>query len=593
MVIDRKAKLRARRVFRKRKRQVADLGQVTESSIDKYLFRRLTKLLLVRRFIFGWITLIVVLCVGVLLQTRALSTHYQKLAPASGGTYREGIVGTFTNANPLYSLNSVDASVSELVFSGLLKYDQDGKLVPDLAERFEYDTTETRYTVYLKKNIKWHDGESLDARDVVFTYSRIKDPAVRSHLFSSWKGVVVEAKDDYTIEFSLPTSLSAFPHSLTNGIIPEHVLESVPPEQLRASRFNNETPIGTGPFRFQAVEVANAGGNEKSELIGLRSNPDYHDGAPKIDRFVIKTYQDEIAMLNALQSGDLEGAADVDGAFDQEKAGVTEYSIPLTSQVMVFFRNTQDVLKDPAIRKALVLGSDRQAVIDSVSYPLLSVDAPLLRSHVGYDKSLTQATNNKEEAAKILDQAGWVKDPSSGLRSKEGVKLAFKLYSGATGEYTSISGTLQKQWRDLGVDVEVVLQADEELQSTVSAHNYDALLYGVSVGPDPDVYAYWHSSQADIRSDTRLNLSEYKSTVADRALEAGRTRSDVQLRAVKYRPFLEAWRNDVPALALYQPRFLYLTSDILTGFNVNAATVATDRYANVEDWSIRQRLQDR
>jgi peptide/nickel transport system substrate-binding protein len=128
---------------------------------------------------------------------------------------------------------------------------------------------------------------------------------------------------------------------------------------------------------------------------------------------------------------------------------------------------------------------------------------------------------------------------------------------------------------------------DTDLQSALSAHNYDALLYGISLGADPDVFAYWHSSQADLRSPSRLNFSEYRSAVADKALEGGRTRSVDAVRAAKYRPFLDAWQKDTPALALYQPRYLYLARDPLFGFAPVRMNSGADRLDNVENWKIR------
>ena len=77
----------------------------------------------------------------------------------------------------------------------------------------------------------------------------------------------------------------------------------------------------------------------------------------------------------------------------------------------------------------------------------------------------------------------------------------------------------------------------------------------------------WHSSQADVRAENRLNLSEYQSDEVDQSLESGRTRIDPKLRAVKYEPFLEAWREDAPALALYQPQYLYIVRGNVDGLN--------------------------
>jgi peptide/nickel transport system substrate-binding protein len=132
------------------------------------------------------------------------------------------------------------------------------------------------------------------------------------------------------------------------------------------------------------------------------------------------------------------------------------------------------------------------------------------------------------------------------------------------------------------------LQASSDIQAVLSFHSYDALLYGVAIGVDPDVFAYWHSSQADPRADTRLNFSEYRSATADNSLEAGRTRSNPTIRAIKYKAFLQAWRQDAPALGLYQPRFLYMTRGQLFNFTPTVMNTDIDRYANVQNWMIRQ-----
>jgi len=144
-----------------------------------------------------------------------------------------------------------------------------------------------------------------------------------------------------------------------------------------------------------------------------------------------------------------------------------------------------------------------------------------------------------------------------------------------------------RNWRALGANVTPVLQSLTDFQTTLEFHNYDALLYGVSIGIDPDVFAYWDSSQANILSNTRINFSEYKSTVADASLEAGRTRLDPVLRTIKYKPFLQAWQNDAPALGLYQPRFLYVTRGTVYGLSEHTLNVDTDRYNSVADWEIR------
>ena len=243
------------------------------------------------------------------------------------------------------------------------------------------------------------------------------------------------------------------------------------------------------------------------------------------------------------------------------------------------------MLEDPKVRQALVQAARPRDIVAGLEYPVVLSDSPFLKSHLGYDKTLTQLPTNIEAAKKLLDEAGWTPG-ADGIRTKDGKKLSFRLYSQNTSEYTYVSQKLQEQWKAVGVEAHSFLQASDELEGTITRHEYDALLYGVALGLDPDVFPYWHSSQADIRADSRSNFSEYKSTTADKALEAGRTRTDPQIRAIKYKPFLESWRNDAPALVLYQPRYLYVTRGMVYGFDPTQINVATDRYANVQDWMI-------
>lgn len=590
-MIDRRTKLRWRRSVRRRQKQALEIGLVTEENLDRYVFKRLIRLVAVRRFVSAWFGLILVTILALALQVQSLSSYYLANQPIAGGQFREGMVGSFTNANPLYAQTEVDRAVSRLIFSSLFSYDVKGDLVPDLAESYILDPTETIYTVKLKPGLSWHDGRPITAKDVVFTYTSIQNPLTRSYLSSSWKGVEVSEVDERTVNFKLANALSAFPQSLTTGIVPAHILSEIEPSQLRSAPFNNQRPVGSGPFSFQALEIERIDKGSMAR-VALRANTGFHGGVPQLDRFLVMSYPDEETLIEAFKDNEVDslvGLDEVPAGLDTQK--IVAHNIPLTSEVMVFFKNSQELLKDPLVRKGLVLGVDKQELLNVLGYPVLSVNEPLLRSQVGYNKAYAQVTGNKVEAAKVLDQAGWLANPNTKIREKAGQKLGFKLYSATSKDFKALSENLKQQWLDLGVEVEIVYQDEEELQSTVSGHSYDALLYGIAVGSDPDVYAYWHGSQGDVRSETRLNLSEYKSAVADKALEAGRTRSDKENRAIKYRPFLDAWRNDNPALALYQPRFLYITTAELNGFTFDITHSSADRYATVSDWTVRTKLQ--
>lgn len=588
-MIKKPSKPELKQIIKRQSKQVGDMGVVADAQLDRHFFGRLSRLGTVKRFVIGWVGLILLLMVALLLQANALEGKYQQLQPSEGGIFTEGIVGDFTNADPLYATDSVDSAVSRLIFAGLFEYDDDNKLVPNLAEKIELDKTAKIYTVTLKPDLKWQDGQKLTSDDVVFTYQLIQNPDSRSYMQSSWTGIKIEAKDERTVVFTLPNTLSAFPQSLTNGLVPKHILEKVAPEQMRSNEFNNTRPIGAGPFKFETLEVDRTTPGKEDERISLVPFSDYHKGAPKIDRFIIKTFQDQKAMEQGYNDKQVTAISGLTASPDKmrDDPQTHEYSLPLAGQVMVFFKNSEAPFKDPRVRNALVLGVNRQKVIESTGYPLLVSDSPLLRSQIGYDAKLVQKTNNQAQARKILDQAGW-KVGENGVREQNKNKLTFRLYTEANSEYAAISHELQKQWRDIGVDAQVTLQTPSELKATASSHNYGAFMTAISTGADPDVYAYWHSSQNDVRSRSRLNFSEYDSPRADAGLEAGRTRSDPTLRSIKYRPFLESWLKDNPALALYQPRYLFVVHEPFYNFNVDSLVTPNDRYNNVHNWMIKE-----
>jgi peptide/nickel transport system substrate-binding protein len=583
-------RLRFRRRLRKGQRQVEDLGSQAEQQIEEHLFKRFDRLRKVQRFVFSWIALIVLLIAALVAQNLSLSTYYQSLSTVPGGIYNEGIRGRFTNASPLYATSTADAAVSRLIFAGLLTYDDRGRLVGDLASDYSVDAKGTTYTVHLKPNLKWHDDQPLTSADVVFTYKLIQNPDAQSPLQSSWQGITVEAPDDRTVVFTLPGGLASFAHNMTNGIVPEHLLANVPVNGLRSADFNTVKPIGAGPFAWQAVEVKGSRDPKKAQQhIALTPFADYARGAPKLQKFVVQVFANEEQLVDAFASNQLygvEGLSEVPEKL-RDKDRIRQHSLPLRAANMVFFKTTAGVLADKSVRQALVKAADVPEIVEQLGYPARQVREPILLGQVGYDPALAQAPHDLAAARKQLDETGWAVN-KQGIRTKAGKPLKFTLTAADSPESQRVAKQLQRQWQDLGVKMELQLLGSTEFQNSLTYHDYDAILNGITIGPDPDVFVYWDSSQADVRATNRLNLSEYNNATADTALEAGRTRLDPQLRVIKYKPFLQAWQEDAPALGLYQPRVLYLTNGVITGLPKQSINTATDRFNDVHNWQIRE-----
>ncbi|MBI5906623.1 peptide ABC transporter substrate-binding protein [Candidatus Saccharibacteria bacterium] len=587
------AKRRWRRVALRHQRQATNLTQQADQKIEKLLIRRFDRLISVRRFVLLWVLLFVLLFAATIVQLRALPPYYQTLQPASGGLYSEGLIGSFTNANPLYASGTADVAISRLVFSGLFGYDNNNTLVGNLAHDWQVNPTGKQYTVNLKRNITWQDGQPFTADDVVFTYQTIQNIEAQSLLYTNWQGITVTKLGPYTVTFDLPNQLTAFPYALTNGIVPKHLLKDIAPQQLRSASFNT-SPIGTGPFEWKFVEVTGVSNADRQQRMALSAFKDYWGGRPKLDGFSVTTFSDDKHLITAFKDKQLNAMSGLESRPDElaNDSNLEVYTTPETAAVMSFFNNSRAPLNDVKVRQALVSGVNRKQVATLSQYANKLVDSPLLKGQLGYDPSITQMAYNPGSANQLLDQAGWARD-ASGQRSKAGQPLTISLSSQDTVAYTRTAQFLQEEWGKLGIKVNVHYYSGDDLQSVVIAgHDYDALLHGISIGVDPDVFAFWHSSQASVSSQGRLNISEYKSTAADQALEAGRTRSDQALRATKYHAFLAAWAQDAPALALYQPNFLYITRSPVYNYQRKVINTSADRFYNVNEWMVRQQHQN-
>jgi peptide/nickel transport system substrate-binding protein len=531
-----------------------------------------------------------VLLLGVtLFQIFNISQYYQKTGYGPGSVLYEGAIGTFTNANPLFASGDVNSTVSNLLFPGLLKYNSSNQLVDDLASSWSVDTLGENYTVILKPNLHWQDGKPLNANDVVFTYQAIENPDVNSSLFNNWYGIKITKINNLTVKFTLPSPLSSFPYELTNGIIPMHIFDSIPAQQLQSSSFNNVDPIGSGPFKLAALTTENLPNGDPEEQIDLVPNSRYYLGRPKLDGFNLVAYANQGDLLRGFENHSVQAMIGINALPSSltKNLSVYAYHIPLTAETMVFYRNDSSILSDVNVRKAMSEAINTDQAINQLAYPALPIAGPLLPTMIGYSAAYNQVTDSVADANSILTSEGWTK-AANGYRYKDYQELEFSLYTQNTPDYLNVAKSLISQWKQVGAKVQLVQLSSLDIKNVIAYKTYDMLLYSIAVGVDPDVFAYWDSIQAQTDSIPGLNLSQYKSTTADNSLAAGRTRFVPAERAIKYVPFLQSWQADYPALALYQPNYLFVTEPKIFGFNSSSINTVTDLYSNISNWEVKQ-----
>lgn len=576
-----KSKLQPEKLAENIAEKAVDAQKSTTKHFKRYFSKRTDRTEGVRRFAAGWLILAIGICLTSGFAALNLFEKSHTTTPADGGTYIEGIVGKVGNLNPLFNDGGVDSEVDRLVFNGLLHYDTEGKLTNDLAKNVKVSKNGKVYSITLRSDVLWHDGQPMTSKDVVFTIKTIQNPDSRSPLYTSWQGVKVTAPAKNKVKISLSQSSAPFAHVLTTPILPAHLLSDISNSDLRTASFNND-PIGTGPFVFKVLRNTKNG-----QEVELSSNKFYFKENPRVDRFIVKAFEEQDDLAKFLNDREITAAIDlssdsVDTFKDSNHIRTVQY--PLNNGVFAFFKTSKAPLSNKTIRTALTLATDRKQILKLFDSRYKPLKTPLLPGQIGYSKSFNQETNIKK-AASLLKKDGWnLKD---GVRTKNKKTLTIKLSTRDTDEYKLMAEELQRQWSKIGVVVQPVLLNQEQMEQTaLSAHDYEVLLYGISIGADPDVFAYWHSSQA---RPGGLNFSEWKSSNADLNLEIARSKNNPDLRAARYQAFMADWRAESPAVALYQPYANYSYNQNAQGFKIFPLNVLADRLTNVEDWTVETR----
>lgn len=549
----------------------------------QFLIRRWKNLQEVRRHALGWLFLVVAMSAAVVWQSSQTMNAYSVELPSEGTTYSEGVLGSVDNLNPIFASTQAERSASRLIFANLLTYDEKGDLVGELAERWNVEPDGKSYKVQLRNNARWHDGQPITADDILFTFAAIKDADTRSPLYSSWRNIAVEKVDQLTVRFILPTSYSPFPNSLTIGILPKHILGDLRAAQLRNNSFNTAPIVGSGPFAFQDMRALDS--ERTRYILRLSANQEYFGGTPKPSRFNLQAFADRDQLINAFRAQEVAAVADLASpqlATLSGRQDIVKTESPLFNAVYAFFKMDSAYLQDDKVRLALQYATNRAQLIEKLDNRFEPVIGPLLPGQLGYKSDLRQADDKIRDAEKLLDEAGW-KLNRDGKRMKGDQQLKIQIATVSEGDYPLVAQELIDQWSRLGITLESnVIRSEEIQQNVIAPRAYDVLIYELAIGRDPDVFAYWHSSQANERG---FNLSDYKSGRIDDILDSARSTLDSNLRSAKYGSFIQQWLADVPAVGLYRPSMSYVQTRNVTSFTPRPLAEQVNRYFNVRYWS--------
>lgn len=522
--------------------------------------------------------------------------EHLRQAPAGGGDYIEASVGNPRYLNPvLASTSDADRDIGALVFSGLMRTVSSGQLAPDLAASYETSDNGKTYTFHLRKGVRWHDGDDFTSRDVAATVGYIKDPAWKSPLASQFKNVTVAAPDDSTVVFTLAEPFAPFLSMLTFGVLPQHLWQEVKPENAARAELNIK-PVGTGPFKFKKFTK-----DKKGVIItyALARNDQYYGDKPYLDSVAFRFYPDFASAEDALLKRRVDGLSFLPLEYRDAVAklrSVGTYILRLPQYTAVFFNQKNPILKSKDVRAALALATDRVSVLkETLGDDGALVNGPILAGFVGFYPDVKRAAHDPGAAADILENAGWKLDVD-GVRKRSSLDDKKKLVSTPlqltlttvdAKENIAAAQLIKKDWEAVGAKVELEIVPGSKIQKDkIRPRDYDALLYGEILGPDPDPFPFWHSSQS---GENGLNLSSYSNRRVDELLEKARAATKAEQRKPLYREFQDILADDVPAIFLYSPTYTYAVNRKVKGIDAGIIFSPADRFDDVNGWYIRTR----
>jgi len=444
------------------------------------------------------------------------------------------------------------------------------------------------YTFTLRPDVKWHDGEAFGVEDVLFTLRSVQGPAFTGSpsLATVWRTVLVERAGDMSIRCKLQAPFAPFLKYATVPIVPAHLLADTPPEQWANSAFSQK-PVGTGPYRITDINA---------DAIALASNRDYYLDRPLIDTITLRFYQDESLAFAALTRGEVSGLAFVGtgalGAY-QTPRGVVRRTTSIDSYTVLSFNVRNAPLDDVIFRRQIAQAIDREDMIERLLADRVTrIDTPILPGWWAHNPEAVWYIPSKERAAQGLDTLGYIVG-EDGFRSREGRLLAFEVLVDGAADRKLVADDIAVQLGAVGIAVTVTVLDADTLRQRLEVGEFDMALHGWQrLGPDPDVYELWHSSQVGIGR----NYAGLQDQLVDDALSLARVQVDQELRMQLYYDFQQHWIDIAPSIIMYQPLEVYATVSDLGGTAltrrsdlpgmINLLFGRDSRFRNVTHWFV-------
>ncbi len=480
--------------------------------------------------------------------------------------------------NPLLLEGLPAYEVSELFYSYLTNYDENGNIVPDLAT-YTVAPDNTTITYHLRHGVRWQDGVPLTSRDVVFSYQAVMNPANNLEQRYGFDRVAsVTATDPYTVVVRTKVPFSPIIGWFFGGdnnytILPAHLLASC--KNLNHVSFNS-APVGSGPYRLERWD--------HGDRLVLSANRTYFGGQPAIEQLVMPFITDVSTTINELHSGELDAAFVLDSSRIAELRAIPNHRVVVTPVPWFYglaFNFEDPIVSDRTVREAFALAIDRRSLTRKISQGVYDADTGLRGLFTwAFDPHADTIAYDPTRAAALLTQDGWIPGPD-GIRVKNGRKLRIELIFPVGSDMTMHFATaIAAAERVIGIDVpmrrydrtQFVSKDGPEMQG-----HYQVSLYDYQASQDPD--ASWLLS-CDQKSPAGFDIPRYCSAKVDALLRQGAATFDRGKRIAAYHAVQRQIVYDLPFFFICQISEVDVIPSDLRGY----ARPLLSPFASVASW---------
>lgn len=498
----------------------------------------------------------------------ATAVGKKDVSAASDGAIVIGQSSEVANLNPHIQPRTPDSNVQYMIYSFLVMPDEQLNYVGDLAESWDISEDGTVYTFHLREGVKWHDGEDFNADDVVFTLTALANPNYNGGSDGRVLSIVgaadyqagnadsvsgIKKVDDYTVEITLDSPNAAFLSNMYTCILPEHILGSEDPATWGQDDFNR-APVGTGKYKF--VEW------KSGQYIQLERNDDYYGTLPSIKDVTVKFGDDttlvasllnsEIDVLYNLPATEIENVEIMDG--------VSVYNYEQMTVTYIGLNQLVDSLSDLRVRQALAHGIDKQKIINTVygeGNAYICEDV-FPTNHWSHSETVTTYEYDPEKSKALLEEAGYTMNDSTGYYEKDGQTLHLTYDMSSSTDGKSVAAMIQQQWKEIGVEMEVIEQDFATLAYTkllpgeateeTTADSFQCYTLGFGVEADPQEYNEYFSTSTGAGS---WNFIHYSNPEVDELFKQQLLLTNVDERAECFHKIADLISQDLPWIPLY------------------------------------------